>query len=810
MIITTRLRSARDLAAPDTGMADANGRAQMSSTGSIPESDSSSEPIARRTLLNATLTTSLAAAGTMLISEAASAATARQNPATTAEQGDFVDVSRPERRTVLRLRLDESPGAHPVAVPLTLGTAREETTRLTITSTTGRTGVGTTAVPVPRSGTVVVSVTQQAPVVLWVTPLQTGPPLVAADILTITTPDGDIPVEVWIQPQGGRWTPAGPNGEPLDLEIVAMHAALMRRPGNSDVVMWSMPRTRDSDGNPAPDRRPERRGQWMWWKFRLNDVESRVLDVSAGTTSETPLPTFADAGGPRVDNIFCAGAAHLPNGDLLVVGGHMAMKNFQGVNIEDDNAGIIENADHLYVYNASRRQWRKLEYTFPGSRWYPTVTALPDGRMLIISGSSSLLEGNEHDHSAAGFWASIANDYFIFNPKDEEPRYFAGPLVNQRELGITASGHQEVLATYPNVFVLPKPGTNGAMIAMAETNRGWLYDYQPGNKTQPVVGGNRAYRMTIAGSRSYPTYGSMVLLPITPQQTTMRILAVGGQGGATPDHHDLDADQPSTDAVDIFEVDTAKPADDPSHRWRQPISGDKLASSRVLCDATLLADGTVLISGGSRTGWGDLNRHPVLDAELFDPATETIRPASRACTDRRYHSTALLLLDGTLLKAGSSGGFGNVSDDPNADLAHRNEIDDQTGQPWMTVHTTAERYWPPYLFAGPRPTIVGIHGADDGTALKYNTQFTVDAVGDGLDDRVRAALIRLGSTTHGNDMDQRYIWLDAAITPAGTAKRNISLSVPANSAAAPPGDYQLVIVDRHGVPSPGRLVRMKL
>lgn len=780
----------------------------MSSIESEPANQPASAAVARRTMLGATLTMSLAAAGTTLLSTTAAATSL---PSAPTAQRDAIDVSRPELRTgrnILRLKLDDSPSALTAAVPLTLGSSQEGTTTVTVTSATGRVALGTTATRT-SSTTVTTAVTREAASLVWLRPVEAGAPLVAADTLGFSTPEGDFTIEVWIEPSGGRWTPAAANQTELDLGIVAMHAALMRRPGNSDVVMWSMPRLRDAEGMPEPD--PLRAGQWRWWKFRLNDVEARVLDVGAGTTYDTPLPKFTDTSSsrPRVDNIFCGGAAHLPNGDLLVVGGHMALTTFLNTPITADNNGIINNAHHIYIYDASARTWRKLDYELNPSRWYPTVTALPDGRMLITSGTPAMLEGNENDDSANGYWASIHNDYLIFDAQDEQVHVFDGPLIDLDAAGVNpVTKKREALATYPSVFVLPKPDASGAVIVVAETNRGWLYDYRPADATQPLRRGSRMYRMNVAGSRSYPTYGAMVLLPITPHQTMMRILAVGG--GTDPDHRKLDVDQPSTDVLEIFEVDTAKQVSDGSHRWRYPTTGAKLAESRVLCDTTLLADGTVLISGGSKTGWGDLNRGPVWDAELFDPTTEAIRPAARAGTDRRYHSTALLQLDGTVLKAGSSGGFGNVDDSPQANNAHKTELDTASGKPWMTVHTTAERYWPPYLFAGPRPTIVRVDGGGDGAVLKYDARLVLDAVGDTLDDQVRAALIRLGALTHGNDMDQRYVWLMTMATRAGSGKWLVSAAVPANPAAAPPGDYQLVIVDSHGVPSPGRLVRLVL
>jgi hypothetical protein len=103
--------------------------------------------------------------------------------------------------------------------------------------------------------------------------------------------------------------------------------------------------------------RDERRdGQWLWWKFRLNDTEARVLEAATGTMSDAPLPesTRRTPGGKRKDNIFCAGAAHLPDGNLLVVGGHMALREYRGVPIAEANDNVTDNANHIHVYDGTK------------------------------------------------------------------------------------------------------------------------------------------------------------------------------------------------------------------------------------------------------------------------------------------------------------------------------------------------------------------------------------------------------------------------------------------------------------------------
>ena len=667
----------------------------------------SANTFSRRTMLTALL----AGAGGVTFAGSVSCITGGQG----APRG-YLDVSSAEVRAAgnfLRLRIDNlATGTRSgEAVPLVLGTSQNETIAATVTSTTSRTVLAHAKDATGQAGplTLQLSTSQQNPI--WVTPREFGPPLAPGDTLKVTSPHGEMKIDVWIEPSGGKWSPeiflTDTGATTPDMGIVAMHAALVRKANGSEVITWSPPRIRDTNGNPVPD--PNRAGRYQWYKFRLNDVESRALNVTTRKTADRPLPAWP--GAPRGENIFCGGAAHLPDGRILVAGGHET-PDYSAKN----NDNITDNANHIYIYDPSKGAWEKTSVEFirvkdpidpknpPANpiRWYPTITTLPDGRMLVTSGTRHVLEGNENDASAAGYWASINNNYVIFDPGSRElhvPK--DATLIDPEKL----PSQTEVLATYPGVFVLPK-GDNGAVIAVAETNRGWLYDYVP-TEDAPLKRAGKYYPMKTPGSRSYPTYGSMVLLPVDPSRSTLRILAVGGQGGPNPDHRSLDAGQLSTPTAEIFQVDTTAPLTDPKQRWRDPQGSPAgMNRSRVLCDATLLADGTVLVSGGSETGWGDQNRGPVNDAEIFNPATETFTLAATADTDRRYHSTALLQLDGSVLKAGSSGGFGNVNGfdkDNNPGDTEKDNEPGGNGKPWMDEHTDAERYYPPYLWRGPRP-----------------------------------------------------------------------------------------------------------
>jgi hypothetical protein len=111
--------------------------------------------------------------------------------------------------------------------------------------------------------------------------------------------------------------------------------------------------------------------------------------------------------------------------------------------------------------------------------------------------------------------------------------------------------------------------------------------------------------------------------------------------------------------------------------------------------------------------------------------------------------------------------------------------------------------------------ITSLNGPSPGLGrLIFGQSFEINVEGADLAG-VRLALVRLGSTTHGNNMDQRYLWLGvqqvgASQNAIGVRSVRLRARAPEHGSIAPPGDYMLIVVDRFGVTSPHQLIQIAI
>jgi hypothetical protein len=445
-------------------------------------------------------------------------------------------------------------------------------------------------------------------------------------------------------------------------------------------------------------------------------AESRICNPA---TCKVSVPGGAHGHTPHV---FCGGHAFLPDGSLLVAGGH------------------FHDIASLHLFHPEMDHWMHAG-TMPAGRWYPTCCPLPGGRVLIIGGTAGDL----------GTASPVNNTIQIYDP--------ASGLSAERPLPVPFSRHfaadAPLIDTYPLTILLP----SGKVLVHSRIATRF---YDPGADAWDAID----LRAEHGFSRTYPGQGNGVLLSLLPDNDYhSRFLIVGGCGGefATLTH-----DVAATNTAEILDLG----ASDLAWRYTAP-----MAFPRVMCDAVLLPDGTVLVVGGSSGGGALAGANPVLDVELFDPSSETWRVLAPIQVPRLYHASAILTADGRVMVSGKDGPLNPF--------------------PYHYAEHRVEMFSPPYLFRGPRPAVQTAP-----PEVGYGEVFLVRSPE--ADSVASAVLMRPDSATHSVHMDQRRIGL----TISGRDGNRLTLVAPPNSTIAPEGHYMLFLLTDAGVPSIARFVHL--
>ena len=288
------------------------------------------------------------------------------------------------------------------------------------------------------------------------------------------------------------------------------------------------------------------------------------------------------------------------------------------------------------------------------------------------------------------------------------------------------------LKTYPKIFVVP----DGRVAAVGTEQQTRYLDTS--GKGSWSLGPKRNF-----GNRNY---GCAVLYD------DGKILMAGGANtnGTAP-----------TKTAEVLDLKVGK--------WRNV---SPMSFARKHANSTLLPDGTVLVTGGSRSVAFNDAAGAIFAAELWNPETEGWTLMASAAVPRIYHSTALLLPDGRVLSAGGgrpkakNGGVHNLN---------------------------AEIFEPPYLFKGARPVVT----AAPATA-ELGAQFDIQTDPAGV---AKVTLLRLGSVTHTFNMNQRIIRLQVT-----KQSGSVSVTLPSNQNLLLRGHYLLFVLNQAGVPSIGRVI----
>lgn len=375
------------------------------------------------------------------------------------------------------------------------------------------------------------------------------------------------------------------------------------------------------------------------------------------------------------------------------------------------HGGLTQDAANqptkAYLFDSANEAWSPTASTV-GPRFYSTTITLADGSLLTIAGSG-------------GGWG-VTNTIEVYDPA-------AGTWAPPKALPGTFN-----YLFYPWMYLLP----DGELFIAGPQVPARKFDWT----ATPIIDDAARQYDTLKGDRGSNMEGTSVLLALRQPDYAPRVLIIGGSGAAV--------------GRSVQSIDLSVPA--PSWTDETDLNHD-----RASCTSILLPDGRVLVGGGivGMPSGGPL--------ETFDPenATDGWKLGPELAYPRLYHSSMILLADGSVLIGG---------DDDGAD--------------------PCERYYPEY-YDQSRPVI--INAPATATYASTLTIDTPDAAAIG-----HVMLMRAGAVTHGFDMSQRAIQLEIS----GDTPASVTVQTPPHGNVAPPGPYLLFVVTADRIPSEGRWIRI--
>jgi hypothetical protein len=357
-------------------------------------------------------------------------------------------------------------------------------------------------------------------------------------------------------------TPIG-SPTPIDPSTVGQWSAVMNWPlvavnmvqmNNGKILMW--------DGG---------------WNLCQGSESVRVWDPATNIFTPVPIP---DPNG--LTDIFCSAQTVLDDGRVLIVGGH-----------ECNIPGWL-GQDYAYIFNPTNNQWTFLP-SMQYRRWYPTVTALPDGRAIVIGGGDRNYTSGEYSRYPE-----------IYNP--------------QTNTWTTITNGSQVIPNYAFNFVLP----DGKVLVA-------------GSDEAPMA----TYSLNVAAQTWTVVDPTVINAGSAVMYEPGKVMKAGGSY--------ITGDQAANIGIPSIATTYVLDMTQGSHTWQQTAS---MAFPRSHLNLTILPDGSVAATGGSSDISGESNQYGVLPAEIWSPVTKTWTTMASAQTPRMYHSTALLLPDGRVLSAG--------------------------------------------------------------------------------------------------------------------------------------------------------------
>ncbi|KAE8268397.1 hypothetical protein A4X09_0g3941 [Tilletia walkeri] len=593
-------------------------------------------------------------------------------------------------------------------------------------------------------------------------------------------------------------------------------SAMMMGLVNQNTV-WILDKT---EGNPRrrSDGRP-------YWASFLDLTTNRVYPADTTT------------------NAFCAGGTTLGNGTWLVAGGNQPVDQGGVPTNVVGPSGVYQDGDgrkavrilepNNFAANSSQLTW--IDNYTPNAtnnhfgaglqmqswRWYPGVEPLADGSAVLIGGANN---GGYINRNFPNTDPAFAYPAGQFGNLDGENLYYGGanPTYEfwpaQGELRIVQFMNKTSgLNMYAHTFLMP----DGRIFMQANYST-TLWD--PINNVEDPLPD-----MPDQIIRVYPASGATAMLPLTPDNGyTPTILFCGGTylsddawGDYTSPRTNVLNIDASNDCSSITPVDSNGNKDPNADYVRE----EKMPGGRTMGNAIHLPDGTLVILNGAHKGTAGyanasfniinagqpgevrtegLAQNPAYQPLIYDPN----RPLGKRLSakglgfsdhERLYHSSAILVPDGSVLVSGSNG---------HQDVAQTMPVG-VTPQAFNTSYII-EKWYPPYYFET-RPKVTGLPAYLPYGGKPFTVSIGADFMGQYANWRAASTkfrVIRTGFSTHAMNQGQRSLQLQSTYTVNADGSVTFSVNpMPSNPNLFAPGPAML-FADVDGIPSIGQFVQV--
>ena len=500
---------------------------------------------------------------------------------------------------------------------------------------------------------------------------------------------------------------------------------------------------------------------------------------------------FSDAGFSRGlgYNVFCDGSVAGVDGRIYVFGLHDKGGNNGGrkVNIFDpaseqwaprpipcirtdfeaDPTGLFPHCDPLNEANTDPLAPSDMKY----QRWYPTAVTLPDGRILILSGSDQDTSVGPAKASATKVRQAVPE---VYDPKTDSTVQLENarkllPMFPRAFVVQTGPAEQDWKVAVVSEAVPPFPGKPGGLPI---TNfdpyfyRGntYLLDVQAALADPDIGKPAENYWTKVDTAKNAHDSGAGVMMVTIHADGTwsQRLFIFGGTNGGQ------DSGVATAETINFSS---------PEPKWK---SVTDLAAPVTQNNVIALPDGKLLVVGGADMRRGIIN----LRYQLYDPTDGSRTDVATSPVPRYDHSTALLMPNGGVWITGG------------------NRVNLIPGSPQTQAQRDAavpvlEFYKPPYFFKGTRPVVK--HFPHD---IRYGRRFRLD-VSDAEVESV--ALLRTGPITHNWAWGNQYVRLPFQARSHG----KLDVTAPPLPGLAIAGDYLLFVVSKNGAVSEGQHVRLR-